>query len=43
MSGDIDFSGDQKRTICVDIRYVLWCIEKLGHANNLINELVIHQ
>ncbi len=43
MSGDIDFSGDQKRTICVDIRYVLWCIEKLGHANNLISELVIHQ
>jgi hypothetical protein len=27
------------RTICVDVRYVLWCIDKLGGATNLINEL----
>jgi hypothetical protein len=41
MSGDIDFSGDQKRTICVDIRYVLWCIDKYAGAGYLINELSI--
>ncbi|MEY2830541.1 MAG: hypothetical protein RIQ33_2399 [Bacteroidota bacterium] len=41
MSGDVDFSGDQKRTICVDIRYVLWCIDKYAGASNLINELNI--
>ncbi len=27
------------RTICVDIRYVLWCVDKLGGATNLISEL----
>ena len=39
MSGDVDFSGDQKRTICVDIRYVLWCIDKYAGNSNLIKEL----
>jgi hypothetical protein len=43
MSGDIDFSGDQKRTICVDIRYVLWCIDKVGNASNIIRELDIKE
>ncbi len=41
MSGDVDFSGDQKRTICVDIRYVLWCIDKYAGNSNLIKELSI--
>ncbi len=41
MSGDIDFSGDQKRTICVDVRYVLWCVDKIGNAKNIIRELDI--
>jgi hypothetical protein len=32
-------SKDLNRTICVDVRYVLWCIDKLGGAGNLIKEL----
>ncbi|MBB6111596.1 Peptidase S46 [Mucilaginibacter lappiensis] len=43
MSGDIAFDKKYKRTICVDIRYVLWCMDKLGHADNLISELEIHK
>ena len=27
------------RTINVDVRYVLWCIDKLGGAKNIIDEL----
>ena len=39
MSGDIAFDKKFKRTISVDIRYVLWCIDVLGGAKNIINEL----
>ncbi len=41
MSGDIAFDKQFKRTISVDIRYVLWCIEVLGGAKNIIDELDI--
>jgi len=39
MSHQIAFDKDLNRTINVDIRYVLWCIDKLGGAKNIINEL----
>ncbi|HEY0272154.1 MAG TPA: S46 family peptidase, partial [Chitinophaga sp.] len=39
LSHKIQFDPVYNRTICVDIRYVLWCIDKLGGAKNLINEL----
>jgi hypothetical protein len=39
LSHKIQFDKDLNRTICVDIRYVLWCIDKLGGATNIINEL----
>ncbi|TDQ08151.1 S46 family peptidase [Pedobacter metabolipauper] len=39
MSGDIAFDKKFKRTISVDIRYVLWCIDVLGGAKNIIDEL----
>jgi hypothetical protein len=39
LSHKIAFDKDLNRTICVDIRYVLWCIDKLGGAGNLIKEL----
>jgi hypothetical protein len=39
LSHKIAFDKDLNRTICVDIRYVLWCIDKLGGARNIINEL----
>lgn len=41
MSGDIAFDKNFKRSINVDIRYVLWCIDVLGGAKNIINELDI--
>jgi hypothetical protein len=41
MSGDIAFDKQFKRSINVDIRYVLWCIEVLGGAKNIIDELDI--
>jgi hypothetical protein len=41
LSHKIAFDKDFNRTICVDIRYVLWCIDKLGGASNIINELKI--
>ena len=39
LSHKMAFDKDLNRTICVDVRYVLWCIDKLGGANNIINEL----
>lgn len=38
MSGDIVYDKKYKRCINVDIRYVLWCIEKLG-GSDLVKEL----
>ncbi|ATP56967.1 serine protease [Pedobacter ginsengisoli] len=43
MSGDIAFDKQFKRTICVDVRYVLWCIDVLGGAKNLIDELELRK
>jgi hypothetical protein len=37
------FDKDLNRTICVDIRYVLWYIEKLGDAKRIVDELKIVQ
>ena len=39
LSHKIAFDKDLNRTICADVRYVLWCIDKLGGATNIINEL----
>jgi hypothetical protein len=39
LSHKIAFDKDLNRTICVDVRYVLWCIDKLGGASNIIQEL----
>lgn len=41
MSGDIAFEPELQRTICVDIRYVLFVIDKYAGAKNLIDELTI--
>jgi hypothetical protein len=43
LSHKIAFDKDLNRTICVDIRYVLWCIDKLGGASNLIKELTLRR
>jgi hypothetical protein len=39
LSHKIAFDKDLNRTICVDVRFVLWCVDKLGGAQNLIKEL----
>jgi hypothetical protein len=39
LSHKIAFDKDLKRTINVDVSYVLWCIDKLGGAKNIIDEL----
>ena len=39
MSGDIAFEPDLQRTIRVDIRYVLYMIDKWGKCPRLIEEL----
>lgn len=41
LSHKIAFDKDLNRTICVDVRYVLWCVDKLGGAKNIIDELVL--
>ena len=41
MSGDLSFENKVQRTICMDARYLLWCIEKVGKCDNIIKELVI--
>ena len=43
MSGDLSFEQKVQRTICMDARYLLWCIEKVGKCDNLIKELEIKQ
>ncbi|MBR1539238.1 MAG: S46 family peptidase [Bacteroidales bacterium] len=39
MSSDVMFEPELQRCICVDLRYVLWMVEKFGGATNIINEL----
>jgi hypothetical protein len=41
MSGDIMFENDLQRCINVDIRYVLFIIDKFANAQNIIEELSI--
>jgi hypothetical protein len=39
MSGDIDFEPSVQRTISVDIRYVMFVVDKFAGAQNLIDEM----
>jgi len=41
MAGDVIFDDKLQRTISVDIRYVLFIIDKYANAQNLINEMTI--
>ena len=43
MSSDIVFEPELQRCIGVDIRYVLFIMEKYGKAANLIEELKINR
>ena len=41
MSGDIGFENEIQRTISVDIRYILFVIDKFAGATHLISEMSI--
>ena len=41
MSGDIDFEENMQRCINLDVRYMLFIIDKFAGAKNLINEMTI--
>jgi len=41
MSGDVYFKEGYCKSVCVDIRYILWVIDKYAGASNLINEMNI--
>ncbi len=41
LSHKIAFDGELNRTICLDVRYLLFVVDKLGGAKNLIDELVL--
>jgi hypothetical protein len=39
MSGDIAFEPELQRTISVDIRYVMWVVDRYAGATNIIQEI----
>ncbi|MEA5045020.1 MAG: S46 family peptidase, partial [Petrimonas sp.] len=41
LSGDIVFEPELQRTISVDIRYVLYTIDKIMNAPHIVDELNI--
>ena len=41
MAGDVIFDKKLQRTINVDIRYVLWVIENLSGAKNIVDEMTL--
>lgn len=41
LSGDINFDNKLQRCISLDIRYVLFILDKLGNCKHLINEMTI--
>jgi len=43
MSGDIAYDPVYKRTICADIRYILWVVDKYAGAGHLVKEMKIMQ
>lgn len=43
MSGDIIYEPKLQRTISVDIRYILFIVDKYAGAENLIKEMTIVQ
>ncbi|HEY4785410.1 MAG TPA: S46 family peptidase, partial [Bacteroidales bacterium] len=43
MSGDIIYEPELQKTICVDIRYVLFIMDKFAGAKYLVDEMTINQ
>ncbi|MBA7568072.1 Dipeptidyl-peptidase 7 [subsurface metagenome] len=42
MSGDIIYEQEFQRSICVDIRYILFIIDQFAGAGHLIEEMDLH-
>ncbi len=43
MSGDIFYEKEIQRTICADIRYVLFVVDKLGGCGHLLKEMTLYK
>lgn len=43
MAGDVIFDAKLQRTISVDIRYVLWVIDKFSEAKHIVDEMTIFE
>ena len=43
MAGDVIFDKKLQRTIVVDIRYVLWCIDTYAGAKHVVDEMTLMQ
>ena len=41
LTGDVAYRPATQRAICVDIRYILFIIDKFAGAQNILNELTI--
>jgi hypothetical protein len=41
IASDFAFEPELQRTICVDIRYTLFIVDKFGGAGNLLKEMKI--
>jgi hypothetical protein len=41
MSGDIVFEPELQRTINVDVRYMLFIMDKIGEADRLLREITV--
>jgi V8-like Glu-specific endopeptidase len=41
MSGDVAFDQRFKRTICADIRYILWVVDKVLDGRRLMDEMTL--
>ena len=43
MAGDVWFHPELAKTVCVDIRYVMWVIEKYAGAGWLLEEMTFEK
>lgn len=43
MAGDLYFHPEYNKCVCVDIRFVLWVIDKYAGAGRLIEEMNIKE
>jgi hypothetical protein len=41
LSHKIAFDEELNRTICLDVRYLLFVVDKLGGAKNIVDELIL--